>query len=246
MILLVALALTLTGSVFANEDDCKLTSRELLQKTGMDEATLSEMDDELMDYISENLCSQVEDIDDVTWIPTSVELSDTRMEGSRNTQLLTNISFSAYAYKSGSVIYIYPTYEFTDMKRPRGNDSFAFQLGNAMAPYSFGGKMWYKLNAGDSWQSNPNDILTPNFTPLDGAVYSGNQLGTPDFPLYLRGVTYCYCSAGAGSDKRIAITYMYNPSILGFSYSFSYMGFGVNYTSSGTIYQASTIITLSY
>ena len=38
----------------------------------------------------------------------------------------------------------------------------------------------------------------------------------------------------------------HNPSILGFSYSFSYMGFGVNYTSSGTIYQASTIITLSY
>ena len=93
MILLAALVLMLTGSVFANEDDCKLTSRELLQKTGMDEATLSEMDDELMDYISENLCSQVEDIDDVTWIPTSVELSDTRMEGSRNTQLLTNGNF---------------------------------------------------------------------------------------------------------------------------------------------------------
>lgn len=45
------------------------------------------------------------------------------------------IEFSASAFKNGSTIYVYPTYEFTEDKKPCGNDSFSFLLGEAIRPY---------------------------------------------------------------------------------------------------------------
>ena len=45
------------------------------------------------------------------------------------------IEFYASAFQIGSTIYIYPTYEFAENKKPCGNDSFSFLLGEAIRPY---------------------------------------------------------------------------------------------------------------
>ena len=42
------------------------------------------------------------------------------------------IEFYASAFQIGSTIYIYPTYEFAENKKPCGNDSFSFLLGEAI------------------------------------------------------------------------------------------------------------------
>lgn len=153
-----------------------------------------------------------------------------------SSETLTGISFTASAFKNASTIYIYPTYEFTSNKQPRGKDSFSFQLGAAMRPYEYGGKLWYKDNTMNDWKVG--GTLTANNQQLSGAEFSGSQLGTPDYAMKLKGVTYCHATAGNSSDKRIVMGYLYNPQKTGYSISFSYNGGGISYSPSGTAYTA--------
>ena len=76
--------------------------------------------------------------------------------------------------------------------------------------------------------------------------FSGSQLGTPDYAMKLKGVTYCHATAGNSSDKRIVMGYLYNPQKTGYSISFSYNGGGISYSPSGTAYTAYKTMNLSY
>ena len=68
------------------------------------------------------------------------------------------IEFYASAFQIGSTIYIYPTYEFAENKKPCGNDSFSFLLGEAIRPYEFGGTLWYKDRTMSDWEVSGNLI----------------------------------------------------------------------------------------
>ena len=85
-----------------------------------------------------------------------------------------------------------------------------------------------------------------NNQQLSGAEFSGSQLGTPDYAMKLKGVTYCHATAGNSSDKRIVMGYLYNPQKTGYSISFSYNGGGISYSPSGTAYTAYKTMNLSY
>ena len=86
------------------------------------------------------------------------------------------IEFSASAFKNGSTIYVYPTYEFTEDKKPCGNDSFSFLLGEAIRPYKFGGTLWYKNSKMNDWEVSGN--LVANNQQLFGASFFVCQLET--------------------------------------------------------------------
>ncbi len=53
--------------------------------------------------------------------------------------------------------------------------------------------------------------LIANNQQLNGASYSGSQLGTPRSAMKFMGTTYCHASVGTGDDNRILMGYSYQP-----------------------------------
>ena len=225
----------------AAENNVELSTDDFLLLTGMTLTEVDAFDPDFKEYIVENL-KQNEAAEDLEFIKTE----DVPVAEPLVNQVLTGIKFYVSSWKSGSTIYIYPTYEFTTAKRPRGQDSFAFQLGDAMRPYTYGGKMWWKNNSGDSWQSSASDTMTANTQSMNGAEYSGSQLGSPTYSMYIKGAAYCYADAGTGTDKRIIMSYMHNPNQGNYSISFSAYGVGISYSSTNTIYTAASTVNLTY
>lgn len=81
---------------------------------------------------------------------------------------------------------------------------------------------------------------------INQAEYSATQLGSPDWPMKMKGCAYCHALVGTGSDKRIIMSYMHNPDANSYSISFSVGGLGITYSSSGTIYTNANTVILSY
>lgn len=240
-LLVMALLLgTVTAKVAASESSVALLpTDEFLIHTGMPLDEIASMDPDIKEYIVQNLKQNAE-LEELEY----VETTDIPVPTTLSVQVLSGISFSASAWKSGNIIYIYPTYEYTTPKKQAGKDSFAFELGASMRPYEFGGQVWTKLEPGNDW-SKYGDMVA-NQQKLTGAEYSGTQLGNSPFSIYVKGAAYCHANVGTGTDKRIAMTYMNNPNKVNYSISFSVYGFGITFYSNDVIYTASKISTLSF
>ena len=198
------------------------------------------MDPDIRDYIAECLIENTDANETIEY----VNILSVESFPNRSLEVLTGVSYSVSAFKSGNVIHIFPTYEFTTPKRPRGNDAFTYQLADAFQSYEYGGKLWYKLYENSSWVADDN--LVANQQGLNYACYSGTQLGTPDFSLYLKGCTYCKSYTGNGTDKRIVLSYLYNPSNTSWSLGVSYYGVGISYNPAGTAYSSAQTFFVSY
>ncbi|NJP40082.1 hypothetical protein HCH52_03325 [Oscillospiraceae bacterium HV4-5-C5C] len=237
-------------SVSAAEASVLLPSDDVyLQQTGMPEDVLQNMDNDFKAYIAADLkksdtklsrtgeASYQFDYVQTEIIPSISPFATTPDSG---------VSLTAYAFKSGSQISVYPTYEFTQDKKPKGRDAFSFQLGAAMRAYDFGGQVWYKDSSMSSWAVGGS--MTANEQYWDGAVYSGTQLGTPDWSMKMKGCAWVHANVGTGTDKRIAMGYAYNPNKVNISVSFSTSGsVGLSFsTGSGTIYTTAKIVNLTY
>lgn len=214
-----------------------MTTDDFLLATGMTQEEINAFDSDIKEYIVSNLKDKA-NTDELEYVELEV------MPSPRVSQTLTGISFTAYAFKSGSTIYIYPTYEFTDAKRPRGQDSFSYQLGDAMLPYNYGGTTWYFDDIINQWTGSTS--MTANMQGFNGAEYSGDQLGTPTYAMRIKGCAYCHASIGTGTDKRIIMSYLYNPNKSNYSISFGIGTLGISYSSSGTVYTAAKTIVLAY
>ncbi|MBQ8040749.1 MAG: hypothetical protein IJ274_12950, partial [Lachnospiraceae bacterium] len=179
---------------FAAEADNEMSINEFLLETGMTQEEIDRIDPDFREYIVENLKENAGS-QELEFVETeTVSAIEPRVN-----QVLSGIEFTVSSWKSGSTIYIYPTYEFTTAKRPRGQDSFSFQLGDAMNPHTYGGKIWYKMDADDEWESTSSDTMTANTQTMNGAEFSGTQLGTPDFNIYIKGCAYAHANVGTGS-----------------------------------------------
>ena len=97
-----------------------LTNAYLL-KTGMPQKEIEKLDDDVMQFIVDDLKSGGKHFE---YINSNIENQISIL----SSETLTGISFTASAFKNASTIYIYPTYEFTSNKQPRGKDSFSFQF----------------------------------------------------------------------------------------------------------------------
>lgn len=248
---LLLLCLSIQSNIYAEpkpEEEKGLVYSFFLS-TGMSDQEINSMDEDILFFIYEDL--QNANINEDLHFCRSAET----MTGIGNmanplepmaVQLLSGITFYASAFKSGNTIYIYPTYEFTTTKRPRGMDCFTIELANAFNPFSYGGKLWVRNNSSEVWTSESYYTLTPTQVSLNGAKYEGTQLGTPDYAILIKGCTTVHATVGSGTDKRIAMNYMYNPNRANYSISFSAGGFGISVSSSGTVYSSGSIVTLSY
>lgn len=230
---------------YAEENSCVdssvgfMSDDEILLLTGMSLEEINALDSDIKAYIANDLRKSNE-LSDITYIT----LEEDIMPTPRVNQVLSGITFDALAFKSGDSVHIYPTYEFTTNKKPAGNDSFSFQLGDAFMPYEYGGQLWCKDDTMSNWEVV--DPLVANAQGPNGAEFSGTQLGSPDWSMKLKGCTYVYAKVGSGTDKRIFMSYMYNPHKYSYNISFSYKGFGIQYNSANTIYTAAKTIFLSY
>lgn len=61
----------------------------------------------------------------------------------------------------------------------------------------------------NDWEASGN--LVANNQQLNGASYSGSQLGTPHSAMKFMGTTYCHAMVGTGDDNRILMGYSYKP-----------------------------------
>lgn len=225
------------------ENDVNITNKDnsfdiFLINTGMKQDQIEKLDPDIKEFIVNDM-KNAEQLD-FKFIATATVNTINPMAN----QVLSGIQFTVPVFKSGSIVNIYPTYEFTTNKKPDGNDSFSFQLGNALLPYNYGGQIWGKDATTPTWQLA--GTLTANTQGFNGAEFSGNQLGNPASPILIKGATYCHANEGSGSDKRIIMSYMYNPNNNNYSISFSAFGIGIAYSSPNTIYTAAKTIVLSF
>ena len=142
------------------DNNVVLSNKAYLLKTGMPQKEIEKLDDDVMQFIVDDLKSGGKHFE---YINSNIENQISIL----SSETLTGISFTASAFKNASTIYIYPTYEFTSNKQPRGKDSFSFQLGAAMRPYEYGGKLWYKDNTMNDWK-------------VGGTLTANNQHNTED------------------------------------------------------------------
>ena len=61
----------------------------------------------------------------------------------------------------------------------------------------------------NDWEVSGN--LVANNQQLNGASYSGSQLGTSNSAMKFMGTTYCHATVGTGDDNRILMGYSYQP-----------------------------------
>lgn len=230
--------------VRAQEQD-KFLEDEILRASGMPQDEIDALDNDIKKFIVNDLKNNA-NLSDLKYIDISDSLSPSVSKEIRPlvNQVFYDIKFYVSAFKSGDVIYIYPTYEFTEDHQPKGKDSFSFQLGDAMRPYEYGGQIWYKDYTMSDWALGGS--LVANNQGFNGAEYSGAQLGSPDWPMKMKGCAYCHAQVGTGSDKRIIMCYMHNPKGEPYSISFSVRGLGITYNSSATIYTNASTFVLSY
>lgn len=254
---LVAVVLTLVmgmnlNVVYADSGDEKLNSEsqewyaemtddEVLEYIGMDKEQIENIDSDVKAFIIADL-KESNQLLDCQWINSESQIMITP-----RSNVLNGIEFSVIAFRVTDGVYIYPTYEFTDEKKPAGNDSFSFYFGDAILPYEYGGVLWYMDEFRmDSWERV--DTLVANNQSLSGAEYSGSQLGTPDTTLRFKGCASVKARNGSGTDKRMVVSYLYNPKSLSYSISVSLGSiFSISYnTPAGVSYSASKTFELSY
>lgn len=218
------------------------TEDDFLRALGMDEEKIQSLDEDIKAFIVSDL-KESEDWSDCKYLNGEFE-EEVMM---RATEVLTGIEFSVATFKVTGEVKVYPTYEFTDKKKPAGNDCFSVQLGNALEMMEGTGKMWYYDDIStNSWIEGGN--MVTNALTLSSAEYSGSQLGTPDYPMKIKGCAVIRAQIGSGTDKRVALSYLYNPKNIAYSVSAPLLGgFGVSYSSTtGKIYSAAKIFELNY
>lgn len=227
------------STVAANQSVASMTDDEILLSTGMPQEEVNALDDDMKAYIVNDLKESGEIYDDLTYV--SAEMN--QVPAPRVEDLLSGIEFEAVAFKSNNNVTIYPTYEFTTAKKPAGADCFGFVLGNAFESYEYGGKLWYKDSGMTKWEVGGD--LAANHQSLEGAAFSGVQLGSPDWSMKFKGCAYARAKLTSGTDKRIVMSYMYNPQRYSYSVSLSFYA-GVSFNCPDRIYTAASTTYLKY
>ena len=126
-----------------------------LQETGMPENEIQKLDEHVKQFIVDDLKNG-----DGKFEYMKIDVGKQAMNGREED--FEWIEFYASAFQIGSTIYIYPTYEFAENKKPCGNDSFSFLLGEAIRPYKFGGTLWYKNSKMNDWEVSGNLVASPS------------------------------------------------------------------------------------
>lgn len=113
-----------------------------------------------------------------------------------------------------------------------------------MESYEYGGQVWYKDYTMDDWESGGSLIKTEG--GLNECIFTGSQLGSPDWSMKMKGCAYAHAKLGSGTDKRISMTYVYNPGSFPFDISLSLGDVGLSFDIPGNIYSTESTQYLSW
>ncbi|WP_068615806.1 hypothetical protein [Paenibacillus tuaregi] len=245
---IVMLFTLIPAGAFASENDVTATKDfdQILLKNGTPLEIVKEMDNDLKQMIYQNSGT------DFTYVNVTEDESTVRPFASSGYEIPKsdlNISVVAFKVSGQSKVDIYPSYEWKKAVKPRGKDYFGYSTHDSFSvvPNKRSNLIHYKLNASDNWTTG--DPATYTSSSLTGYEHKGSTLGTPDFPIYIKGNFYFQADIdGSSPVKKIAISYVHDTSSGG-SYSYG-IGFGpasisVTPNSSNVGYNTN-VYTLSY
>lgn len=218
----------------------------LLREANTPEDKIQSMDEELKRYIYENSLSR----DDVEYIDVTQEQNAANMARA-GYAIPTNelrLSVSAYKVSGKQQVDIYPSYEWLVPVEPKGKDFFGYSThGSYSAVAGERSNLIYaKMDSDDPWQSSGSATYTGTCTT--GYSHSGTSLGTPDFPIYIKGNFYYRVDIDTASPvKKIVLAYVHDTSWGGLSYSVGFGPFSIGITpSSNNVGYQNNIYNLNY
>ncbi len=237
--------LSVSNTAFAmGTNNSTLSENDFLLATGMTQEQIDRIDPDFREYIVESLKENATG-EELQYITSQIEPTIQPLSVSNLTA--SDIAFTVEAWEAGGVVHIYPTYEFKKAMRPRGSDTFSFQLSDAVDVDKFGGKVWYKSPFNSEWDSTSSDTLSPTSVYLNGAEFAGKQLGTPDTAIYIKGCTYAQGIVGTNTTKKICMNYVYNPNKYNYAINFNINIFGFSISApSGTVYSRGEVLRFEY
>ncbi|MGE6579218.1 hypothetical protein [Paenibacillus xylanexedens] len=221
VLLTVALFFTLQSVAGAEVKQVTLSDiDQILRDSGTPENIISGLDDELKQMIYENSGSSPE----LKFIEVQQEVVP-QLFASGYSIPSSDLKIEVLAFSVGSgKADIYPIYEWLKPVKPKGKDYFGYSTHSdfSVVANTRSNLIWYKLNSGDNWTSA--GAATYTGSSLTGYEHSGSSLGTPDFPIYIKGnFSFRVDIDKTNPVKKIAISYVHDTSSGGtFGYSIGY------------------------
>ena len=231
--------LTVSMVAFTSENSASDVSIEfidsLLREANTPESKIQQMDDELKRFIYENSLSK----ENVEYIEVTREEKPeitTMAAGQEIPKSELKLSVIAYKVSGANQVEIYPSYEWLVPVKPKGKDYFGYSTHESysVVPGRKSNLIWTKMNSGDQWgYPGAAAYMGSSFT---GYEHKGIDLGTPDFPVYLKGNFYYRVDIDSSSPvKKIALGYVHDTSWgSAFSYGISFGPLSVSATPSST------------
>lgn len=240
------IVLLMNVNVFADESNTVSIEviDNLLRDANTPENEIQDMDDELKKYIYENSLSQKE----VEYIDVTKEQNMTKSQSEIPESDL-KLSVTAFKVSGKEQIDIYTSYEWLVPVKPKGKDYFGYSTHDSFSAVSGerSNLIWSKVNKNDSWSEKSPATYTG--TSMYGYQHSGSSLGTPDFPIYIKGNFYYKADIDSSSPvKKIVLAYVHDTSFgSGTSYSVGYGPFSISVTpSSDNVKYRNGIFNLNY
>lgn len=239
MILVTAITISMTAFTSENSVSASGTTDEfidsLLRKANTPENEIEQMDDEFKRFIYENSLSK----GNVEYINVTQEQGTgimTRAAGYTIPTSELKLSVIAFKYPNKNQVDIYPSYEWLVPTKPKGKDYFGYSTHSSFSvvPGERNNLIWYKIHSNDNWVRSHEASYTGS--SLTGYEHSGSDLGTPDFPIYLKGHFHYRVDIDSSSPvKKIVLAYVHDTSWGGgISYGVSYGPLSISITPSSS------------
>lgn len=218
LVLVVVISISVSACANGNidENDDLIPSIEeiddLLREANMPESEITEMDDELKRFIYENTFSEAkaeyikvekDESSGISLISTGYAISENELK----------LSVTAFKVEGAEQVDIYPSYEWLVPTKPNGKDWFGYSTHESysVVPSERSNLIWYKWEKEDNWTNDGPATYTG--VGMTGYQHFGDSLGTPDFPIYLRGNFYYRVDIDVDDPvKKIALAYVHDTS----------------------------------
>ena len=169
---------------------------------------------------------------------TDMEYVETVREQTPNTRAgeytipTSELKLEVYAFKSGNILSIYPSYEWLVPVKPKGKDYFGYATSTSYSARSGerSNIIWTKFVNASNWEDNGPATYTAS--SLYGYQHKGSSLGTPTGKLYIRGNFHYKVDIDSSNPlKKIALAYVHDTSSgSNYSYGVSYYAASISIT----------------
>lgn len=177
-------------------------AEEYLSKTGLTAQEINALDMDIRQFIAEDLTGAGEG----------------QWKVNRDVQSLTTVHsepdavafyITVYVFQMETSFRFYAVYESSTGIMPVGNDSLSLNFGDRFAPLEYGGQLWYKKAGDENWTEGGR--LSADRQTLEGAGFTGRQLGDFQRKMLIKGCVWCCAAEGEGNDARVIVDYIHKP-----------------------------------